>query len=247
MSTTIKIVLPDTGPLITLAHADALDALLVFDPERVQLVLTDMVEFEATRRRSTHEDAQRIADFITRHAGRIFIEPTSFGKMAIAAAQTYEKYIESPQVREFYAATQMAPPAPLSPNSGELSINSYVTELIGQPPGPPCLVIAEDDYFLRSTAGALPGNAHIISTGTLLAEIEKLNPKVKAKDILDAAKRFKDRDPNRVQVDVQASKIKGGSTWAQTLNAADLTGKLTGKSSQQKRGLDDGPRKSVLK
>lgn len=77
MSTTIKTVLPDTGPLITLAHADALDALLVFDPDRVQLVLTDMVEFEATRRRSTHEDAQRIADFIIKHAGRIAIEPTA--------------------------------------------------------------------------------------------------------------------------------------------------------------------------
>ncbi|HSV48311.1 MAG TPA: hypothetical protein VLJ58_21155 [Ramlibacter sp.] len=242
MSSSIKIVLPDTGPLITLAHADALDVLLVFDPDRVQLVLTDMVEFEATRRRSTHEDAQRIADFIARHAGRIVIEQTSFGRMAIAAAQTYEKYTESRQVREFYAAAQMAPPAPLSPNSGELSINSYVTELIGQPPGPPCLVIAEDDYFLRSTAGALPGNAHIISTATLLAEIEKLNPKVKAKDILEAARQFKDRDPNRARVDVQAAKIKGGSTWTETLSAADPTSKLTRKSSQQKRGLDSDSR-----
>jgi len=35
-------------------------------------------------------------------------------------------------------------------------------------------VIAEDDYFLRSTPGALPGNAHIISTATLLAKLEEL-------------------------------------------------------------------------
>lgn len=229
MSAPIKIVLPDTGPLITLAHADALDALLVFDPDRVQLVVTDMVEFEATRRRSTHEDAQRIADFIARHAGRFVIEQTAFGKMAIAAVQTYERYAESQQVREFYAAARMSPPAPLPPNSGELSINSYVTELIGQPPGPPCLVIAEDDFFLRSAPGALPGNAHIISTATLLAEIEKLDPKVKAKHILEAARQYGGRDPNRAKIDARAAKIKGGSRWTDTLNPANVTSTLQGR------------------
>ena len=188
MAEKIKIVLPDTGPLITLAHANALEVLLAFDAEQVRLVITDMVEFEATRHRRTHEDAQRIANFVEKHAGRIVIEKTAFGQMAISAARLYERYAESQQLREFYSASNMLAPAPLAPNSGELSINGYVTELIGQPPGPPCLIIAEDDFFLRSTPGALPGNAHIISTATLLAKLEELNPKLKARDILDAAK-----------------------------------------------------------
>lgn len=226
MSASIKIVLPDTGPLITLAQADALDALLAFDPVRVQLAITDLVEFEATRHRSTHEDAQRIADFLERHAGRIVIEQTSFGKMAIAAARLHERYTESQQLREFYAANKMTPPEPLAPNTGELSINSYVSELIGQPPGPPCLVIAEDDYFLRSTPGALPGNAHIISTATLLAKLEELEPRIKARNILEVARQYNGRDPNRAQVDVPAAKIKGGSSWTETMNAAQLTSKL---------------------
>lgn len=237
----IKIVLPDTGPLITLAHANALEVLLAFDPEQVQIVVTDMVEFEATRRRSTHVDAQRIADFVAKHAGRIVIEKTNFGQMAISAAHQYERYTESQEVRDFYAARNMLAPSPLAPNSGELSINSYVTQLIGQPPGPPCLVIAEDDFFLRSTPGALPGNAHIISTATLLAKLEELNPKLKARDILDAAKHYKGRDPNRAEVDLQAAKTKSGSTWSATVNATNLTSKLTKKGASRKSDSGSEP------
>jgi hypothetical protein len=125
-------------------------------------------------------------------------------------------------MRAFYASSNMPAPAPLAPNSGEISINSYVVELIGQPPGPPCLVIAEDDFFLRSTAGALPGNAHIISTATLLAKLEELNPKFKAREILDAARSYSGRDPNRSEVDLPAPKVKGGSHWDITVNAANL-------------------------
>lgn len=230
----IKIVLPDTGPLITLAHANALELLLAFDAEHVQLVITDRVEFEAARHRSTHEDAQRIADFVERHAGRIVIEKTAFGQMAISAARMYERYMQSQQLRDFYAASNMPAPSPLAPNCGELSINSYVTELIGQPPGPPCLVIAEDDFFLRSTPGALPGNAHIISTATLLAKLEELNPRLKARDVLDAARRYMGREPNRAEVDKSAAKIKGGSSWGDTVNSADLTIRLTKKANPRK-------------
>jgi hypothetical protein len=226
MSEKIKLVLPDTGPLITLAHADALDALLVFDPDHFQLVITDMVEFEATRQRTTHGDAQRIVDFLQKHAGRVVIQETSFGRMAISAAITYERFTQSQQVRDFYSAQRMLAPSPLAPNSGELSINSYVTELIGQPPGPLCLVIAEDDFFLRSNPGALPGNAYIISTARLLAKIEELNPRFSAKKVLDTAAAFKGRDPNRAIVDEPAAKIKDGTAWGDSMNATNLTKKL---------------------
>lgn len=237
----VRIVLPDTGPLITLAHAGALEVLLAFDAEQVQLVITDMVEFEATRHRSTHEDAQRIADFVEKHAGRITIEKTAFGQMAISAARLYERYTESQQLRDYYASSNMPPPSPLAPNSGEFSINSYVSELIGQPPGPPCLVIAEDDFFLRSTPGALPGNAHIISTATLLAKLESLDPRLKARDILDAAQRYKGRDPNRAEVDKPAAKIKGGSSWEDAVQAVKVTVPFAKKAAARKKNPGSGP------
>ncbi|WCM94074.1 hypothetical protein M5C99_04900 [Acidovorax sp. NCPPB 2350] len=103
------------------------------------------------------------------------------------------------------------------------------------------MVIAEDDFFLRSTPGALPGNAHIISTATLLAKIEELNPKLKARDILNAAKNYKGRDPNRAEVDKPAAKVKGGSTWGATMNATNLTAKLTRKTDPRKKDLNSEP------
>jgi len=44
----IRLVIPDTGPLISLAAGDALD-LLLLAREDVRIVLTDMVEFEVNR------------------------------------------------------------------------------------------------------------------------------------------------------------------------------------------------------
>jgi hypothetical protein len=62
---TIRLVVPDAGPLITLA--DLLEALLVFRKD-VRIVLTDYVEFEVTRRRKTRaEDRHRMGG---RHRGR---------------------------------------------------------------------------------------------------------------------------------------------------------------------------------
>lgn len=49
MSEKVKLVLPDTGPLITLAQAEALDALLVFDADHFQLVVTDMLTWWCSR------------------------------------------------------------------------------------------------------------------------------------------------------------------------------------------------------
>lgn len=231
----IKIVLPDAGPLITLAHANALDLLLVFNPDQVQLVVTDMVDFESTRQRSTHMDAQRIADFLSKHAGRIVIEKTPIGQMAIASANLYDRYNESQQVRDSYASNGMDPPTPPAPDIGELSIISYVMSLIGQPPGPACLVIAEDGFFLRSTTGVLPGNTHIISTATLLSEIEKINPKISAKSIFEAARKYTGRDPNRLKLDLSASKIIGGSEWTSSLNSKSLTAKLVKEINNDKK------------
>lgn len=71
----IKVVIPDAGPLISLALVDALDVLLVFK-ENVRVVITDFVEFEVTRYRDKRADAQRICDFIARNAGVIEIQET---------------------------------------------------------------------------------------------------------------------------------------------------------------------------
>lgn len=216
----ITIVIPDTGPLITLAKADALDLLLSFGDD-VRLVLTDVVEFESTRFRTDHKDAQQICDFITANSARIDIESTSYGEQAIAAAKARQRYDENPAVQAFLLANQMPPPAKMAVDSGEMSIISFISGLIAAPPGPPCLVIAEDDFFLRSNSGALPGNAHIISTMAFLKALEALNPKFNAKAVLAAAASA-DRKANDADVDKVAEKVKGGTVWKDALDGAKL-------------------------
>lgn len=231
----ITIVIPDTGPLITLAKANALSLLLAFGDD-VSLVLTDVVAFEATRFRSDHEDAQQICDFIDANAQRISIRDTSYGELAISAAKARQRYDESPGVQALYAANQLPPPAKIASDSGELSIISFITSLIGDPPGPPCLIIAEDDFFLRSNSGALPGNAHIISTVAFLMALQVLDPKCNADAVLAAATTA-DRQPNSANVDKPAEKIKGSSSWKDTLEGDKLKVAL---STRRKNIKNDG-------
>jgi hypothetical protein len=54
----IKIVISDSGPLISLANAKALDLLLNFEPG-VEVVVTDIVYLETTSGRDVHKDAEK--------------------------------------------------------------------------------------------------------------------------------------------------------------------------------------------
>ena len=67
-------------------------------------------------------------------------------------------------------------------------------------------MIAEDDFFLRSNSGALPGNAHIVSTHAFLQAIERLGKIGSAESIWSAAL-AKGRKANPAIVDLPARKI----------------------------------------
>lgn len=234
----ITIVIPDTGPLITLAKAKALDLLLSFG-DQVGLVLTDVVEFEATRFRSDHADAQEICDFIANNAHRVSIQATSYGTQAIAAAKMRERYDESPPMQAFFAAQGLAPPQKIANDAGELSIVSYIASLIGAPPGPPCLIVAEDDFFLRTNSGGLPGNAHIVSTVAFLRALQSLDPKCDAGEVLAAAA-MAGRTANASNVDRPAQKVPGSTTWIDAVDGENLKGAI---SARRKKSKGSGPGK----
>lgn len=70
----VKVVLPDAGPLFSLASINALDLLLKLD---MQIVLTDYVEWEATR--SGSESAKRIAQWLADNKRMVEVVPTETG------------------------------------------------------------------------------------------------------------------------------------------------------------------------
>jgi hypothetical protein len=210
MSTPIRLVVPDTGPLITLAKLGALDALLVFD-ERVRLVLTDYVEFEATRRRQEFPDAQAIHTFLRDHAGRVEIERTGIGSNYKKLFLLKEQLAQAP---ELAAQLGIDLSAELD-DPGELFIVQYIRDLIDRPPGTPALILAEDDYFLRPVS-PLPGNAHVVSTRAFLNALPRLAA-LKDKPLLwSAVARWREAADTAKVVDRPSARI--ATTWEDTVN-----------------------------
>jgi hypothetical protein len=72
------LVLADTGPLITLAYANALDLLLLLD---MPIYIVDEVYYEATHNKK-YKDAILIKSFISKHKNIISIPETFIGNSA---------------------------------------------------------------------------------------------------------------------------------------------------------------------
>ncbi len=210
--TTIRIVLPDAGPLITLAKLGLLDTLLAFK-DNVRIVLTDYVEFEVTRRRNDFPDAMAIHKFILNNVGRIEIEETGLGKNYKKLVLIKERLAADPDLARQLGVDLTTPDDP-----GEMTIIQYVRDLIGRPPGTPVLIMAEDDYFLREVS-PLPGNAHVVSTRAFLDALPRI-ARLKDKPALwSAVAKFRAGSDAAAAVDRPARKIE--TTWEDAVDEDD--------------------------
>jgi len=192
----IRLVLPDAGPLISLAAGDALDLLLLARPG-VRLVVTDLVHYEVTHRHAELQDGAAILDFVQRNASRIEVAETTVGRFAV------------PSLKARFESGQREP---LPKDLGELSITSFITSMRTHNPGDPTLVIIEDDWF-ESNSFHLPGNVHLISTAAFLSGLEAARMIPSAAQVMG---RIRDKRPGfRAQhlVDRPADKIPEGTSW----------------------------------
>jgi hypothetical protein len=149
----VRLVVPDTGVLISLAHGNLLDLLMNF-AGRVHLAITDVVEFESTRRADMF-DAQRIRQFLTQNSDRISVEPTSF-----------HAYLE---------AAKKSPSLPQIPDIGELSIYGLINGIRNDAPKLPTLVLFEDNWFVKNHAYR-PTSTHLVSLAAFLKYAELVVP-----------------------------------------------------------------------
>jgi hypothetical protein len=193
----IRIVLPDTGPLISLALGDALGLLLKVSAD-VRIVLTDVVHHEATHRHNDLPDAKAILEFLSRNNERIEIIPTTIGSMALADIK-----------RQLDAGVE----ASLSKDLGELSITNFVMSLRTVNPGEPMLVIIEDDWFAENSY-AVPGNVHLLSTSAWLDGLERLKVIDSAASIRLRIQAARPHFRAGFLLDRAAAKIEGGTDWA---------------------------------
>jgi hypothetical protein len=140
------VLLPDAGPLITLAYADALD--LLFKPGwTVQLV--DVVLHEVTR------NATPTSQLLARWARR--------RRLPVLTTRTFERH-----VRTAVGAT----PAPRKANLGELAIQEVMTDFALAAPPTQGVFLFEDHKIARASF-LLPESCRKVSTRAFLLFLEQ--------------------------------------------------------------------------
>ncbi|MHB0974668.1 MAG: hypothetical protein ACYC0P_10535 [Thiobacillus sp.] len=145
-----SILIPDSGPLFSLAAGDLLELLAHF-----RVAITDVVKEEAIDPGclpGASVEAGRIFHFYTAHSASIEIRPTQIGDLLAKQRQ-------------------QNPKTPLPNDAGELSIQSLLIEL--RATKHPAVVLFEDGWFLRN-ALSLPPTCSLISTETFLLNAQKL-------------------------------------------------------------------------
>ena len=158
----VRLVIPDTGVLISLAHGQLLDTLFRFSDD-VRLTVTDVVQYEATRRTDL-VDARRISEFLKKNAARITVDATGFHQLIVQAERN--------------------PAIVLPANIGEMSIYGYINDIRQDEPGVPVLVLFEDEWFLKNQT-TRPRNTHLLSLAAFLRVLEKVIPSFSFDDAMD--------------------------------------------------------------
>jgi hypothetical protein len=145
VDTTI-LLLPDAGPLITLAYANALDVLFK-SGWPVQIV--DMALHEVTRNKTP--TSQVIAAWVKAH------------KLHIVPTKTHQHY------RRTQATSTIAP---RKSNLGELAIQEAMNDFALLDP-PPTGVFLFEDHKIARTSFLLPDNCRKVSTRAFLLFLEQ--------------------------------------------------------------------------
>ena len=145
MATNI-VLLPDAGPLITLAYADALD--LLFKPGW-PIVLVDMVLHEVTRNQTP--TSEKLAQW------------AAAGQVSVRATRTFRRHRQRLTTR---------PGAARTANLGELAIQETMNDFALDQPRQTGVFLFEDHKIAR-VSFLLPDNCRKISTRAYLLFLEQ--------------------------------------------------------------------------
>ena len=142
-----RLVIADSGPLFSFAAGNLLALLAKF-----RLGITDIVKQETIDRGRLPQcsiEAKRLHDFYNQNVATIEIFPTQVGKQLAALRKLDSGY-------------------PTPRNLGELSIQSLLIDLQMKPMEEPPLILFEDGWFLRNSAGLAKPCALINTRGFLM-------------------------------------------------------------------------------
>ncbi len=166
----LEVVLPDTGPLISLGLLGTLDLIQRFD---CAVLVTDMVKYEALRGDEDMPDRLVIESWLERGTNQVQVVETTYGLMYQALPPDMQKKIR------------------LRKGAGENSIREFaqhVRETL--PPDGQALVIFEDQRVPSMDFGK---HVHLLHTFAFLRTLENMGVIPSASDLVDEL-RAKERD-----------------------------------------------------
>lgn len=156
------LVIPDSGPFITLEKVNALHLLLKL---KMPIIVIDAVYYELIINPDKYDSDRHIRDFIKQHAVR---QKTEIGEMLL------EK--------------QLSGESTLNKHMGEAAIAEFLNnDLENIAADNPVLLLFEDHKMLRSGLLTFPSNVHLVSTIGLLHGLEEAGIILNAEDIIKKA------------------------------------------------------------
>jgi hypothetical protein len=182
----VALIVPDAGPLISLARANALDVLLALE---IPIYIIDHVLYEVGK--PEFIDGQIIRQFVAEHADRIHEFETFVGKQAKA-------------VRDAGFSGRQ-------PGLGEAAISEFLSKYdLEFDDMSPMLLFEDSDISKRKII--VPDSVHVTSTMKLLKglELDGLIPSAQA--IWDAIEAT-GRKPSKVEIDRPGENANGSSFW----------------------------------
>lgn len=159
----VALIIPDSGPLISLAHADRLDLLEVFERP---VVIADIVRIECLKK-PTSPDHATLERWFARIGNRARVVETPL-REAYEAALRRERSGEEPRATSGFG-------------DATLSYMLRRLDLYAAPDAVP-LVLIEDDKASRSLARF--EHAHILSTRTWLISLERAGVIPSAREVI---------------------------------------------------------------
>lgn len=192
----IRLVIPDSGPLISLARIGRLD---LIDRFRCPILITDVVEMELLDGPADGPDASAVKDWLGNRGNRIQIVETSYGQLLKQNRELLSLLPEEQQEaqkRRFKVK-----------NAGELSIREFSDEVRNRlAPEDAVLVLFEDQRVRKMSFG---DHVHMMSSWSLAKAIENLGLIPSAEDLFDQIERT-GRTPPRDPFDREARSEKPG-------------------------------------
>lgn len=196
MSRSVDIIIPDSGPIISLAHADRLDLIDVFT-RPVQVM--DVVKLECLRKPES-PDHQRLQDWFQRKDNSVEIVTTPL-------IDAYQKALEQERSGSNPKATRGLGDATLA---WALQNIENFARVDATP-----LVLVEDRTLSASLARL--NKAHVLSTRSWLAALEEAGHIASAREVIAEINQH-GRSLSSLSIDKPVSRDETDSSWMDVLH-----------------------------